>query len=97
MNNLSIHRFCAYRAIEGCAEGYKECTSCFKEAFNGDGYSVFPFDKAHFEFEQKSFYIDVKRCYYGFGNPKFGAPHDKIVFIIELEKRNFLQYKRLWK
>lgn len=84
-----IKRLCFTRIDNPCFWCVKEnwCRECFEEA--GEDWCAFPFDEVcfHLGYTSTTMTFEIREICIGYGNPQWGAPTDREVFIIKLGKR----------
>lgn len=84
-----IKRLCFTRIDNPYIYCVKEkcCAECFADAC--DDWMAYPFDAVRFHrgYTNTTMLFEIKSMHIGIGNPDWGAPEDKEVFIIKLGKR----------
>lgn len=82
-----IKRLCFSSHIGDCKERQCECAECFKLALAYEGYVCHPYTHVRFRYgyTKRTMLKEVDTIEFGYGRPEWGAPADKMVFVIKLK------------
>ena len=82
-----IKRFCFASKTYECCEKTEECGSCFSHSDYFGCYVCYPYSHVRFRYgyTKRTMLREIESITFGFGNPEWGAPKDKQVFIIKFK------------
>ncbi len=82
-----IKRFCFSSRTSECRERQTACAECFSHAAACCGYMCYPYTHVRFRYgyTKRTILKEIETIEFGYGNPKWGAPKGKMVFIIKLK------------
>lgn len=83
-----LSRLCFSKHMGDCKERQRECTECFKFALACEGYICYPYTHVRFRlgYTKRTMLREIDTIEFGYCNPEWGAPTDKMVFIIKFKE-----------
>ncbi len=82
-----IKRFCFASHNGDCKSTQCECADCFKMALAYKGFVCHPYTHVRFRYgyTKRTMLKEIDTIEFGMGKPEWGAPTDKMVFVIKLK------------